>query len=170
MIGDYEGRKAMALKVTNFKTKIAKTKLAEKTKRTKITKFIAENKSRQEFEPRIGRLINNAHVDPLHVKNNACQLLHQELLYESIAKSSLESLSMFENVPINCPFSNFVNALQTTCHLSRLASKVIRWFNEIKAEGKLFDYRFTGGESCMLLHNFTYLIESLYLIVTSQFS
>ena len=158
---DYEGRKAVALKVKNFKNKMAKSKLAEKTKRTKITKFIADNKSRQEFEPRIGRLISKAHVDPLHVKNNACQLLHQELMYESIAKSSLGSVSKFENIPINCPFSNFVSALQTKCHLSRLANKVIRWFNETKAEGKQFDYRFTGRDSRMLLHNFMYLIESL---------
>ena len=50
---DYEGRKTIASKVKSFKNKMAKTKLAEKTKRTKITKFIPENKSRQEFEPRI---------------------------------------------------------------------------------------------------------------------
>ncbi len=37
---DYEGRKAVALKVKNFKNKMAKSKLAEKTKRTKITKFM----------------------------------------------------------------------------------------------------------------------------------
>ena len=82
-------------------------------------------------------------------------------MYESIKKSSLESISKFENVPINCPFSNFVCALQTKCCFSRLPKKIIRWFNETKAEGKHFDYRFTGRDSRMLLHNFMYLIESL---------
>ena len=155
---DYDDRIVVALKVKDLKNKMAKRKLAEKTKQTKITTFIANNKSRQEFEPMIGRLIDKAHVDPLHVKNNACQLLHQELMYESIKKSSPEK---FENVPIHCPFSNFVCALQTKCRLSRLAKKIIRWFNETKAEGKHFDYRFTGQDSRMLLHNFMYLIESL---------
>ena len=142
---DYDDRKVVALKVKDLKNKMANRKLAEKTKRTKITKFIADNKSRQEFEPLIGRLIDKAHVDPLHVKNNACQLLHQELMYESIKKSSLESISKFENVPINCPFSNFVCALQTKCRLSRLAKKLLDGLMKPKQKANIFTTDSQGG-------------------------
>ena len=73
---DYKQRVVTAKKVHVFKTKLNKKPLTEKTKRSKITGFIAGCKSRQEFEPPIGRLIDKAHADPLHVKNNACQLIH----------------------------------------------------------------------------------------------
>ena len=46
---DYDDRIVVALKVKELKNKMAKRKLAEKTKRTKITKFIADNKSRQDL-------------------------------------------------------------------------------------------------------------------------
>ena len=71
---DYDERKVVALKVKDLKNKMTERKLTEKTNRTKITKFIPDNKSSQEFDPLIGRLIDKAHVDPLHVKNNACKL------------------------------------------------------------------------------------------------
>ena len=85
---DYK-RVSTANKVRIFKTKLTKTPLAEQTKRSKVIVFIAGCKSRQEFEPPIGRLIDKAHVDPLHVKNNACQLIHKQMLCEAIGKSAL---------------------------------------------------------------------------------
>jgi hypothetical protein len=46
-------------------------------------------------------------------------------------------------------------------NLSRLAKKVIKWFDETKASGKSFDYRFTGEESRRFLHNFMHLISAI---------
>ena len=67
----FEERLKVAKKVESFKSSLQKKFLPEKTKRTKITEFIAQNKSRQEFSPLLGKLIDKAHVEPLHLKNNA---------------------------------------------------------------------------------------------------
>ena len=152
---EYDKRLAVAKKVADLKGKLNKTQLAPKTKRSKVTAFIASNKSRQEFEPLIGKFIDRAHVDPLHLKNNACQHIHKIMLYEAIQKSSLHSnVTNMSGVPRDSPFPKFVQALKSKCQLSRLANKVTRWFNETKADGKDFEYRFTGRDSRMFLHNF----------------
>jgi hypothetical protein len=49
--------------------------------------------------------------------------------------------------------------MKTKCHLSRLGKKVVKWFNDTQADGKKFDYRFTGRESRFFLYNFMYLID-----------
>ena len=48
--------------------------------------------------------------------------------------------------------------MKTKCCLSRPAKKIVKWFNETRADGRNFDYRFTGKESRGFLHNFMYLI------------
>ena len=157
---DYKQRVVTAKKVHVFKTKLNKKPLTEKTKRSKITGFIAGCKSRQEFEPPIGRLIDKAHADPLYVKNNACQLIHKQMLYEAIAKSALGGdISNFKAVPCSSAFYKFICVLKQKCQLSRLANKIIHWFNETKAKGSEFSYRFTGRDSRMFLHNFMYLVS-----------
>ena len=158
----YNDRVAAARNVKKFKATLSKKKLAAKTVRNKVTTYISENKSRQEFEPPIGRLIEKAHAEPLHLKNNACQLIHKLMLCEAIGKSALPpSVSKFSEVPSNSPFAKFIGILKSHCQLSRLAKKIIRWFNETKAAGKDFDYRFTGRDSRMFLHNFMFLVDSL---------
>ena len=48
----------------------------------------------------VGKLIDWAHVDPLHVKNNACARVHQQLLNEVIAMSKLtDEVNSFSNMP-----------------------------------------------------------------------
>ena len=61
---EYHKRLAVAKKVADLKGKLNKTQQAPRTKRSKVTAFIASNKSRQEFEPLIGQFIDRAHVDP----------------------------------------------------------------------------------------------------------
>ena len=140
----------------------SRTRLAPNTKCSKITAFIASSKSRQEFEPLIGKFIDRAHVDPLHLKNNACQHIHKIMLHEAIQKSALGSnVTNISGVPCDSLFSKFVQALKSKCQLSHLANKVTRWFNETKADGKDFEYRFTGRDSRMYLHNFMHLVVSL---------
>ena len=132
---DYRQRVSTAKKVHVFKTKLSKQPLAEQTKRSKITAFIAGCKSRQEFVPPIGRLIDKAHADPLHVKNNACQLIHKQMLSEAIGKSALgDNISNFKAVPSSSAFYKFIHVLKHKCQLSRLANKIIHWFDETKAK------------------------------------
>ena len=111
--------------------------------------------------PLVGKLIDQAHVEPLHLKNNACALAHRYLLNEIISISHLESTTSFSQVPSSSAFSKYIKLLRCKCSLSRLAKQVVKWFNETKAEGKEFDYRFTGKDSRLFLRNFMVLISSV---------
>ena len=158
----YSSRMSMANKVRAYKCKIVKEKLAQTTSRSKITTFIASKKHRQEFEPRIGKLIDKAHIDPLHCKNNACQQVFRQLLYHAIGKSKLaENVVNFNSIPVGCPFTTLVSCLRQKAQLGRLAKKIVKWFQETKGKGKQFEYRFTGRDSRLLLHNFMFLIEAV---------
>ena len=130
----YAHRVLVAKKVAKLKKTLTTSKKA--TKRSKITKFIASQKSRQEFEPVIGELINRAQVDPLHLKNNVCALAHRHLLYIAISLSELPNSVNFNQVPSNSVLFNYVETLRSKCSLSRLAKKVIRWFTETKGDSK----------------------------------
>ena len=161
---NYSHRIATVKKVDNFKEIISHKKVSAKTKRANITGFIAKQKSRQEFVPLVGELIDRAHVEPLHLKNNACALAHRYLLNQAIemSKPHLSTCLSFTQVPPDTPFSRYIDILRSKCNLSRLAKKVIRWYDEnASSNRKSFDYRFTGKDSRMFLHNFMFLIDAL---------
>lgn len=112
--------------------------------------------------PLIGQFIDRAHIEPLHPKDNACQQLFRRILYESIGKSALDkSVVNFEQVPNSAPFSRLVNCLQNTAKLPRVSKRIRRWFNETKGSGSDFQYRFTGQDSRMFLHNFMFVIAAV---------
>ena len=158
----YKKRLSVAKQVVDLKKKIVKSKLSKNTQRNKITSYIAEKQSRQEYCPRIGKLIDKAHVEPLHLKNNTCALMFRHILEFAIAKSNLASnVNDFSSVNPQSPFSKLISNMRYESNLSRLAKKVIKWFNETKANSKSFDYRFTGHESRRFLHNFMYLISAI---------
>ena len=72
--------------VEKLKEKVQRQNISAKTKRKIVTDkdFIASQKGRQEFEPLICSFsfISRIHVEPLHLQNNDCQQLFQEILYE----------------------------------------------------------------------------------------
>ena len=112
--------------------------------------------------PLIGQFIDRALTEPLHPKNNACQQLFRIILYERVGKSALnKSVVNFEQVPNSAPFSRLVNSLQNKTKLPRLAKRIRRWFNETKGAGSDFQYRFTGQDSRMFLHNFMFVIDAV---------
>ena len=157
----YSDRLKVVNEVEKLKAKLSKQPLSDTTKRSKVTSFIAQKRSRQEFEPPLGNIIDKAHVEPLHLKNNACALAHRYLLLEVFEISNLpDSIKLFSQVPSN-PIARYISEMKTKCGLSRLAKRIVRWFNETKAAGKAFDYRFTGKDSRGFLHNFMYLIAAM---------
>ena len=58
----YNKRVQVSKKVKKLKEKVEKQKCSSKTKRGKITTFIADEKSRQEFEPLLGHFLDRAHI------------------------------------------------------------------------------------------------------------
>lgn len=100
-------------------------------------------------------------MDPLHLQNNVCALAHQQLLNEVIAMSKLsDDVKFFLQVSPNSHFHRYVTAM-CKCGLSRLAKKVIKWFDETKVNGKQFEYRFTGKDSRLFLLHFMSLISAV---------
>ena len=160
----FADRVKVAKAVEKFKKKIEKKNVSANTKRSNITSFIAKQKSRQEFAPLVDKLIDRAHVEPLHLKNNACALAHRYLLNQAIemSKHKLSTSMSFSQVPPETPFFKFIDVLRSKCNLNRLAKRIIRWYNDnSNINGTTFDYRFTGKDSRMFLHNFMFLIDVL---------
>ena len=165
---DYNTRLKVAKEVETLKKKISKQKLAETTKRNKITTFISSQNSRQEFIPPLGPVIERIHVNPLHLKNNVCVILHQHMLELVLKVSVTKHVNLFSQIPSKSPFTRYVKTLCTKCDLSRLAKRIIRWFNESRSKDKKFDYCFTGKDSCMFVHNFVFSFLRRFLCRRSQ--
>ena len=158
----YSKRVSIAQEVEKFKMSLNNKMLANKTKRSKITEFIAQKESRQEFLPLIGKYIDKAHVEPLHLKNNAWQYFFKSLIKEAIGKSTLpSSCKTFVDVPNDCCVARVLTALQYEVKATRLARKVKQWFDETQGKSKDLQYRFTGKESRLFCHNFMRLIKFL---------
>lgn len=91
-------------------------------------------------------------------------LAHRYLLNQAMemSKPHLTNSLSFSQVPAETPYSKFIKVLGSKCNLNRLAKRIIRWYNDNgNANGRTFDYRFTGKDSRMFLHNFMYLIDVL---------
>ena len=158
----FQQRVKVGESVEKFKTSLQGKPGSAKAKRSKVTKFIAHQKSNQEFTPLFGKLVDNAHVEPLHLKNNAWQYFFKALLKESIGDSNiLPSQETISDVPKDSCFANVVTALQYEVKVKRLATKVKKWFDETQGKQADLQYRFTGKESRSFCHNFMRLIEVL---------
>ena len=139
-----------------------KLSIASTTKRTKVTEYISAQKSRQEFVPLLGKYIDKAHVEPLHLKNNAWQYYFRNILKEAIRKSYLPAnCKKFSDVPIESTFARVILCLQTEVKATCLAKKAKKWIDETHASGPELQYRFTGKDSRRLCHNFMMLVKSL---------
>ena len=105
--------------------------LKEKQFRSKVTEFIGGKNSRQEFVP----LIDLAHVEPLHIKNNAWQYFFKGVLKEVVGKSNHpDSWKKFADIPNDSIVSKVVTALQFEVKAKCLARKVKKWYDETQGK------------------------------------
>ena len=159
----YKDRVSVVTKVEAFRKKLEKESISTKVKRSKVTKFIACQKSRQEFLPLLGKYVDKAHVEPLHLKNNAWQYYFRNILKEAICKSNLpvNCNYKFSEVPDDCSFVRVITSLEMEVKAKCLARKVKRWFDDTHGSGPDLQYRFTGKDSRRFCHNFVILGKSL---------
>ena len=130
---NFENRRSVVKQVEMFKKTIENKEISEKSKRSKVTDFIARNKSRQEFLPLVGKVIDKAHVEPLHLKNNSWQYFFKEILKEAIRKSNVpDNCQKFTEIPNDSIFARVINALQMEVKAKSLSRKVKHWFDEIQ--------------------------------------
>ena len=106
-------RMKVVKEVEKFKKKIATKNVSAKTKRSNVATFIAKQKSRQEFVPLVSELIDRAHVEPLHLKNNACALAHRYILNHAIEMSKPNLPTSFSQLPPKTPLFKFIDALRS---------------------------------------------------------
>ena len=133
---EYKQRVNVVGKVESFKKKIERKTLSCKVKQTKVTEFIASQKSRQEFLPLLDKYIYQAHVEPLHLKNNAWQYFFKGVLKEAIRKSKLPvSCKTFSEVPEESVFGRLISSLKMQVKAGCLCKKVKRWFDDTEGSG-----------------------------------
>ena len=101
-----------------------KSKLTQKqlVGRSKVTEFIASQKSRQEFEPILGPFIDKADVEALHLANNNWQFLFSELLIYVIHTKTVipSSAKKIADLPKRCYLRKFFSCLKMEVTANRL--------------------------------------------------
>ena len=94
--------------------------------------FIGSLNSRQEIHPLVGKYIDSAKADPLHLKNNICQGIFVDIwksLYTMLPDLVYTS---YADVLEDNIFRKFVDYVKVDMHLNQLSSKMVAWFNESK--------------------------------------
>ena len=129
---------------------------ALKTVREKVTSFIGgELHSRQEHLPLVGRHINNAKCEPLHLKNNTTQQLFIEFFKIAYSQSLIDNVKNFSSIPEGCIFLAFMQFVRQKMS-KKLFNCIRKWFNEQqtrRSESEM-SFRFTGKETRNYLNNF----------------
>lgn len=156
----YDKRLEIAAKVSNLKQQLQEKNYAESTKREKVLDFISDQKSRQEFEPLIGPMIDVGYAEPLHNGNNGWQFWHSLVLDLALGKSRLPGgCNELDKLPADSPFICYLSYLRNNFGLTRLVKKVKKWFTE--GRKKSFDFRFTGKETRKMCHKYMLLLDSI---------
>lgn len=150
----YSKRLSDAVKVSSHKEK------NPLSARTKVTKYIAELKSRQEYEPPIGKVIEKALIDPLHVKNNAWEKVNRLIVTEVVNSSKATKTKKLSELAVNDPVSMYFLALKNTVKAGKVVKKFQHWF-DFDREKSDFTCRFTGEDSTKLANQYLPLIQSL---------
>jgi len=93
----YQKRIADVDKVQKKKKELALSKSSGATKRQNLTAYISKTlKSRQEEVPLIGKFVDLAKAEPLHLKNNVTKEMFVKLLKICTAQSNLGSIKAYK--------------------------------------------------------------------------
>ena len=136
--------------------------LAKSTQRSKVTQFIANKKSRQEFEPPISTLYDKEVVEPLHLKNNGVQHLQSMLLDLAISSSNIpDKISSLSDLPPSSALFRYLKALESDVKAGQLEKQIGKCILEDRPKDKDFSYRLTGKDSKLVLHGFMFLVDAI---------
>ena len=99
--------------------------LCPKNRRDLPNTIYSSSKEPSRMSSLAGKLIDKAHVEPLHLKNNAWGYFFKVLLKEAVAKSNIPATcKTFAEVPQDTCLGRVVNALKCEVKAGRLAKKV----------------------------------------------
>ena len=163
---DYTKRLVMAERVVKLKSKLRDPMGKQ---RNEVTKFIAQNKSRQEFVPPLGKYVDLLKAEPLHNTNNAWQswfLTALAIVMHYTHQNHLKAATAVSDLPDRSPMLTFLKCLKDTLKCGRLYKAFLQWFSEKRKKGISFSYSFTGLESKYFCRQFAILIQELLKIPT----
>ena len=129
----YDKRLSDAAKVKKRKLELDGTNLQPTTKRQKVTQLMSSLKSRQEFEPLLGKAIEWGKPEPLHLKNTSVCEQFMKLLKLSLSQSRISpSVKAFSDLQTTLLFVKFVEFVHHVMTLKYLSDKIKSWFSETK--------------------------------------
>ena len=152
----YQKRIEDVQEITQYKKQL--TRLKPQIARSKVLANIRAMGSRQESEPILGKLVDNAYAGPLHNSNNAWQHFNSCFLKKAIERSVIPNDAKLRELPQDCVIRKYADVLKhikATRHLKHLQ----KWVDDgIKNS---FEFRFTGKESKCFSHHYMKLVVSL---------
>ena len=109
-----------------------KTKLRDPMgkQRNEVTKFIAQNQSRQEFVPPLGKYVDLLKAEPLHITNNAWQswfLTALAIVMHYTNLNHLKAETAVSDLPDSSPVLAFLRCLKDTLKCGRLHKAFLLW-------------------------------------------
>ena len=144
----YEKRTADAAKIASKNADLHKKNLKECILSQNLTSFIGKSlKSRQEEIPLVGKYINKAYCEPLHLKNNVVKEMFLKIMNITLSETILpKNLKSFHNLSEGNLFFDFIQSIKNRMNCNFLAKKIIAWFNENQdaKKQKDFAFRFRG--------------------------
>ena len=152
----YQKRIADVQEITQYKKQL--TRLKPQTARSKVLAKIRAMGSRQESEPILGKLVDNAYAEPLHNSNNAWQRFHSCLLKEAIERSIIPNDAKLRGLPQDCIIRKYADVLKLI-KATRLFKHLRKWVDNGRKNS--FEFRFTGKESKCFSHHYMKLVMSL---------
>ena len=161
---EYDKRLSDVKKVEQRKQVLKKKAIAHSTFRSYVTTYIKELGSRQEFVPPVGKYIDKAKAEPLHLKNNVCKEMFMKIYVVVLEISNLQpSVKQFKDIPVDNIISCFVNFVSKEMKLNKLSTKLKEYWNECRVSRNpgQFPFRFRGEESKGYLAGFPFLISML---------
>ncbi len=139
-----------------------KSKSKKPVARTKITAEIAKRNSRQEFVPALGKYIEKARIDPLHITNLAWQHWLKRsftlIVNRSSEIGSLKKIPNANQIPI-CHLKGFLDQL-AMIRLKRIRKQILKHLAE-RGLQEVLTLRLTGEESKILCQHCITLMEPL---------
>ena len=122
---DYTKRLVMAERVVKLKSKLRDPMGKQ---RNEVTKFIAQNKFRQEFVPPLGKYVDLLKAEPPHNTNNAWQswfLTALAILMHYTHQNHLKAATAASGLPDSSPLLTFLKCLKVT-----LKCRSMVWLSE----------------------------------------
>ena len=149
-------------KVGEFKKKL-KGDPTDKANRAKVLDYMAlKLQCRQETAPPLGKLVQLAKVEPLHLMNNCWQVIFQLVVSEAITVSKLARGTKTDNLPPDSPFAKLLHVVRQQMKCNMLFKRTKMWFDDKSPGTPMSKYvRFRGRESRACCHNVHHLVECI---------